>query len=171
MVDGNLSASIKKDDFSELVNEYEGLVVGGFIGHRLPYGLVKRTVEKAWKIKGSLEMTVHGARPYIMKFSLEEDRITALEHGPVFMSNVPFFVRAWKPYIEQELENIEAVPVWMILRGVPLHLFNPKGLSIIMSVIGKPLLVDGPTAARTRMAYARVCVEVNPKSDLRARYL
>lgn len=48
-----------------------------------------------------------------------------------------------------------------------MHAFYPNGLSIISSVIGKPLLLDGPTADRTRMAYTRVCVEINPKSELK----
>ncbi|RZC69890.1 hypothetical protein C5167_033036 [Papaver somniferum] len=129
--------------------------------------MVKRVVEKAWRIKGNLEMILHGERAYILKFYPEEDIITALEHGLVFKSDVPLFVRGREPYVEQGLENIQAVPVWMILRGVLVHYFNPKGLSIIMSVIGKPLLLDGPTTSKSRMAYARVCVEANPKSYLK----
>lgn len=86
-----------------------------------------------------------------------------------YSSHTPFFVRSWEPFIEQEIENIHAIPVWMTIKKVSVHVFNPVGLSYIASVVGKPLLLDGPTAARTRMSFARVCVEINPKSVLKKK--
>lgn len=92
MVDGECISSIKDSNISNHVSECEKLLVGGFFGDRLPYHLVKNTVERACKIKGNMEMTIHGHKAYLMKFSLEEDRISALEYGPVFVSQTHFFV-------------------------------------------------------------------------------
>ncbi|XP_026411018.1 uncharacterized protein LOC113306276 [Papaver somniferum] len=136
-------------------------------GRLLPYIQVKGAIEKAWNLKGELSMTVHEEKAFILKFTLEEDRITALEHGPMFISHTLFIVIRWEPFIEQQLENIQAIPVWMTIRKVPVYVFNSTGLSFIASVVGKPLLQDGPTAARTRMSFARVYVEINPKSVLK----
>lgn len=167
MIDGDLVARIRAPVLADHMVECEKLVVGGFVGKRLSFTRMKSAIEKAWNIKGTLSMTVHGDKSYILKFSLDEDRVTTLEHGPVFISHSPFFVRNWEPFIEQELENIQAIPVWMTIRKVPVHVFNPTGLSYIASVVGKPLLLDGPTTAKTRMSFARVCVEINPKSVLK----
>lgn len=167
MVDGELGATIKDADISAHVIGCEKMVVGGFVGKRYPFMLVKNTIEKAWKLKGNLSMKIHGDKAFILNFCLDEDRMTALEYGPVFVSGSPFFVIDWASFVEQELESIQSVPVWLKLKKVPVHAFNPEGLSIIASVVGVPLLLDGPTAAKTRMAYARVRVEVNPSSKLK----
>ncbi|KAK8577858.1 hypothetical protein V6N13_076537 [Hibiscus sabdariffa] len=53
------------------------------------------------------------------------------------------------------------VQVWVHLRNVPVELFTKRGLSYITSAIGTPLYMDGITAARQRLAYAKVCVELS----------
>ncbi|XP_026445340.1 uncharacterized protein LOC113345910 [Papaver somniferum] len=49
----------------------------------------------------------------------------------------------------------------MILRGVPLHLWNATGFSKIASLVGKLIMTDAPTAMKTRMSFARICVEID----------
>ncbi|XP_026385189.1 uncharacterized protein LOC113280825 [Papaver somniferum] len=62
---------------------------------------------------------------------------------------------------EQKIESINIVPVWMILRGVPLHLWNATGFSKIASFVGKPIMTDTPTVMKTKMAFAKICVEID----------
>ena len=65
-----------------------------------------------------------------------------------------------------DLKNVHSIPIWVNLYGIPLELWNPKGISFIASYIGKPLRVDRVTASRRRISYARVCVEVSGDLDL-----
>ena len=48
---------------------------------------------------------------------------------------------------------------------IPLEFWNPKGLSFIASLIGKPLHVDQVMETCCRMSYARVCIEVSADKD------
>lgn len=54
----------------------------------------------------------------------------------------------------------------MVLRGVPLELLTPYGLSCIASAIGSPLSLDKATEQCRRVHFARVCVEVACGDDL-----
>lgn len=40
-------------------------------------------------------------------------------------------------------------------------MWDNEGLSLISSYLGKPLLADDCTLMRTRLSYARICVEVD----------
>ena len=52
------------------------------------------------------------------------------------------------------------------MNNVPLELFTQKGISHIASVLGKPLYMDSITAKQQRLAYAKVCVEVEATMDI-----
>lgn len=79
---------------------------------------------------------------------------------PVHIASKLFLIRPWSPFIEQQIGSISSVSIWMILRNVPLHLWNATVFSRITSLVGKPIMIDAPTAMKTRMAFARVCVEI-----------
>jgi hypothetical protein len=49
--------------------------------------------------------------------------------------------------------------------GVPLEYWTPNGLSYIASAVGRPLDTDTLTAAKNRISFARVCVEIDASSD------
>lgn len=49
----------------------------------------------------------------------------------------------------------------MKLKGIPLELFTKNGIGYIASVLGVPLHMDRVTAAKKRLEYARVCVELD----------
>lgn len=46
------------------------------------------------------------------------------------------------------------------MRGVPLELLTPEGLSCIASAVGTPPSLDKATKQRKRINFARVCVEI-----------
>ncbi|XP_026384718.1 uncharacterized protein LOC113280286 [Papaver somniferum] len=84
-----------------------------------------------------------------------------LELGSVHIASKLFLIRAWSPFLEQQVGSLSSVPIWIILRDVSLHLWNEIGFSRITSLAGKPIMTDAPTAMKTRMAFARVCVEID----------
>ncbi|XP_026437822.1 uncharacterized protein LOC113336042 [Papaver somniferum] len=53
----------------------------------------------------------------------------------------------------------------MNFRKVPLHFWDSDGLSIIVSYLGRPIMMDNQTLNRTRMSYAQVCVELDVNFD------
>ncbi|XVE74986.1 hypothetical protein DITRI_Ditri12bG0061700 [Diplodiscus trichospermus] len=62
--------------------------------------------------------------------------------------------------------NLAKLLIWLHLRQVPLELFTRSGLSYIASAIGVPLYMDRITASFQRLAYAKVCVEIDVTSEI-----
>ena len=52
------------------------------------------------------------------------------------------------------------------MSNVPLELFSQKGISYIASALGNPLYMDTITAKQQRLAYAKVCVEMEASMDI-----
>ncbi|KAK1257466.1 hypothetical protein QJS04_geneDACA024718 [Acorus gramineus] len=102
----------------------------------------------------------------MVRFDLEEDLIHVLEGGPWSMVNRPFVIQRWNRDIRLELERLKSIPVWIKFPNLPLHFWSRTCIAKIASLIGTPLYLDSPTASRSRSAYARVCVEVEPDSTL-----
>ena len=62
--------------------------------------------------------------------------------------------------------NMEKLPIWIHLGNVPLELFTKNGLSYIASAIGNPLYMDRITATQQRLAFAKICVEIDVSTDI-----
>ncbi|XVE63318.1 hypothetical protein DITRI_Ditri07aG0010400 [Diplodiscus trichospermus] len=60
------------------------------------------------------------------------------------------------------------LPVWMQLGNIPLELFTQTGISYIARALRNPLYMDRFTTSQQRLAFAKVCVEVEATSELPA---
>ncbi|XP_026459012.1 uncharacterized protein LOC113359628 [Papaver somniferum] len=160
-IDDKEVADVLEEDVADELKFCQDLLIGVFVGKKFPYMMVKNAVLRAWKPKGAMQMTIHGESNYVFEFDNEEDRVAAIEYGPVFIASQMFLVRPWHPLIEQEIATMKSVPTWVNLRKVPLHMWNATALSKIASLIGKPIMMDKFTLSRSRMSFARVLVEID----------
>lgn len=62
-------------------------------------------------------------------------------------------------------EDPQKIPLWVKFYGVPLEYWTPSSLSHVASAVGRPLHTDGLTAAKSRISFARICVEINASDD------
>ncbi|XP_039002034.1 uncharacterized protein LOC120128424 [Hibiscus syriacus] len=62
--------------------------------------------------------------------------------------------------------DLSRIPIWVHLFNVPLELFNCEGLSYIASAIGYPISMDSITASKSRLEFAKICVEVGPSEAI-----
>lgn len=62
--------------------------------------------------------------------------------------------------------DLQKIPIWVSMPGLPFQYWAPESLSAIGSVLGKPLYTDRHTKQRERLSYARLCVEINAKDPL-----
>lgn len=66
-------------------------------------------------------------------------------------------VTKWTPQTEEE----EAIPMWVHVKGVPLHMYAWEGLSFVISVMGFPVKLHPETIACTNFEVAKVFVNVD----------
>lgn len=156
----NGKSFIPASDFEEEIRVCEKMLVGYFVGSRLSFHIVEKAMKEIWKLKGDFRLTINGDSIFLFEYDLAEYRITALEQGSVFISTRLFLICPWHLFVEQDIQEMKTFPIWLNLMNISIHLWNAKGISMIASVLGIPLLTDKHTLARTRMSFARVCIEI-----------
>ncbi|PPR95488.1 hypothetical protein GOBAR_AA25196 [Gossypium barbadense] len=90
-----------------------------------------------------------------------EARDWVLDHGPWHIQNKPVIVRKWEPGKKRLDFDLHKLPVRVHLSHIPLELYTGIGLSYVASAIGVPLYMYTITVGQSRLAYAKVCVEID----------
>lgn len=144
---------------------WENCAVGFFLGRRVPFPLVKRYADRMWTSLGLEEITSNGQGMFILKFKNGDDLMKVIEEGPWSMVGQPFFVQKWTRNLTMATENVKKVAVWVKIFSLPLEFWNPKGLSYVVSGLGKPLYPDSVTKKGSRLEFARICVEMGVENN------
>lgn len=77
-------------------------------------------------------------------------------------------IEKWTLGIILESFGFNSVPVWIRLGKIPMELWTEAGLTIVASVVGKPITLDLATKEKRRLSYARVYVELDVDSPMLA---
>ena len=135
-------------------------LVGFFLGRRPSFSFVKASLLKQWKIQGNVEVIQMLQGGYAFRFSEVRDRDSILEGDSYFVGGQPLFLRAWDRNIHTGgILGLKNIPLWVSFPGLPLHLWGEEALSTVSSVLGIPLYSDKNTATKSRLAFARVCID------------
>lgn len=89
-----------------------------------------------------------------------------LENGPWFVAQRPLLLKKWMSGITFDKISSSKIPLWIILKGIPMELFTIEGINLIANGVGVPLFMDKATELRRRLSFARVCVEVDLANSL-----
>ncbi|XP_039036061.1 uncharacterized protein At4g02000-like [Hibiscus syriacus] len=145
------------------ISEWKYSLVGQFLGSAPNFSSLQRIIDGLWKnpLKGSnIQVSYVGPNLYLFSFESDTARDWVMENGPWHFYNKPLILRKWEPNMQKLHFDLSRIPIWVHLFNVPLELFSNEGLSYIASAIGYPLSMDSITASKTRLEYAKVCVEV-----------
>ncbi|KAI0502424.1 hypothetical protein KFK09_017373 [Dendrobium nobile] len=145
--------------------EWNLCLVGYSIGKRPFYEALKETAIRIWKLKGTFQLIALTDGFFLFKFSLAEDFDMVWSKGAWFFHGKPFIMQKWTKNFNPTRENFSSVPVWVRVHKLPLVCWNSVGISKIASKIGIPIAVDALTAAKTRLTYARICIQVSTSSS------
>ncbi|KAF6157283.1 hypothetical protein GIB67_016512 [Kingdonia uniflora] len=156
IVNGSPVIEVIHEDYANHKNEYEGYLVG----RRLAFPFLRETLNHLWGLKGDFKMSLENDCTYFFKFDLQEDKEKVLELGHQFIASRVFLIRPWRLFIEAEATTITAIPIWIVLRNIPVHMRHPKGIARVASAIGKPICLDRATEEKTRNEFDRVSVEI-----------
>ncbi|XVE48638.1 hypothetical protein DITRI_Ditri01bG0017900 [Diplodiscus trichospermus] len=119
-----------------------------------------------WGSDGKVEIRPTCPNLFIIQLPNAAVRDQIFKQGPWHIQNKSLIVRKWEPGMSHLEFDLSRIPLWIHLRNVPLELFNKKGLNYIASTIGTPLYMDHVTTCHQRLAYAKLCVEVNVDANV-----
>ncbi|KAF5194502.1 hypothetical protein FRX31_015911 [Thalictrum thalictroides] len=105
----------------------------------------------------------YGETIYSFKFMSDDDRKQVLEMGSLHIASQLFILRPWKLFVEAKFNDLNTIPVWVVMKRFPMELWDDEGFGRVASTIGKPLVIDKRTESMTRTFYACVCVEIDIK--------
>ena len=108
---------------------------------------------------------------YIFKFRDMDARDWVMEYGPWNLAGRPFILREWRPDMDMLNIQLTSIPIWVKFYNIPLEYWTNTCLGYIASVVGNPLHLDALTENRSKLSFARICIEVGvdcefPKSVL-----
>ncbi|KAF5208135.1 hypothetical protein FRX31_002278 [Thalictrum thalictroides] len=147
-------AEVPDDVIQKGQREWDDYLIGSFVGKRLLYPMVKAAVQKQWGIQ-AFDM-VADADVFYFKFHSEQDKMAAIDKGPIFIAGRLFVVRFWSPESEKGKNFISSIPIWVKFEDVPKNLWSEDGLGFLASLIGKHVCLDDATANKTRLKFAKV---------------
>lgn len=151
----------------EEVERWKNTLIGNFIRRRPGFAYIKEVINRIWKLKGSVEISLMETGIFVFQFSYDEDKQRVLETGPWMVARRPLILRAWSKHVEMEKVNLKTIPMWVSLLGLPFQYWSAENLSIIGSVLGKPLYTNQYTKSWERLSCARLCIEINADEPLR----
>ncbi|XP_020689233.1 uncharacterized protein LOC110104462 [Dendrobium catenatum] len=153
-------------DFTEpAVVEWNLCLVGYSVGKRPYYEALKETAMRIWKLKGTFELIALTDGFFLFKFSLPKDYDMVWSKGAWFFHGNPFIFQKWTKSFNPTRENFTYVPIWVRIHNLPLVCWNSEGISKIASKIRIPIAVDALTATKSRLIYARICIQVSTTSS------
>ncbi|XP_020681197.1 rab-like protein 6 [Dendrobium catenatum] len=100
-----------------------------------------------------------GQRPYYERLLSAMKKLWVLK-------GKPFILQRWSPKFKHVRDEAASIMIWVKIVDLPLDLWTPTGIFHIASYIGIPLTVDSLTANRTRLTFARVCIQISKDSKL-----
>lgn len=111
MSDGKPVVRLDSKKFEAVHKKYGSMVVGGFVGKRLPFQYVKEAIKQTWRLKNEFVMKPYGDWMFSFEFGTEEDRLKVLEIGCIHIASQWFVVRPWQLFFEADLEDMKTIPI------------------------------------------------------------
>ncbi|GAV87477.1 DUF4283 domain-containing protein [Cephalotus follicularis] len=154
-------AELSAEVLVEGAKEWEHSLVGFFVGKRIPFCSMQDALNKKWS--AACKFSIHIADNGIFVFKCESSvvRDWILENGPWDVWGVHLVLRLWERDIPPIRSGFTKIPVWVKFMNIPMEYWTSRGRSHLASVLGSPIHMDSATEEKTRICFARICVEMN----------
>ncbi|GLT68044.1 hypothetical protein SLA2020_403070 [Shorea laevis] len=160
VVDGKVMVKLPRAIRAEGIKVWEDCLIGTFQDDPPNYGRILSMAKRVWGRRCPVSVTWLGKKSFLFKIPDAATRSWILSSGPWHVAHNTLVMRKWEPDFEESHQEPSKISIWVKLWKVPMVFFTPEGLGYISSAIGLPLALDKATADRTRVDYAKVCVEV-----------
>lgn len=149
---------------------WEDLLEGRFLATAPHVARVHIIVNKIWPLgNASIKIDVFEVNETTVKFRIKDKatRKRVLKRGMWNIANIPMVLSKWAPIVEEEEEEeIKVIPMWVTMKNVPHKMFSWKGLSFIVSAVGKPKRLHPETILCNSFEEAKIFVEADMTKEL-----
>ncbi|GJS66843.1 zinc knuckle CX2CX4HX4C containing protein [Tanacetum coccineum] len=109
---------------------------------------------------------------FFFQFKNSKGLEDVLENRPWVIRNSPIIQKKWTMNTRLCKDELTRILVWVKIHDVPIQGFSEDGLSIIVSQIGKPIMLDSYTSSMCieswgRGSFARCLIEINDDDVLK----
>lgn len=136
-----------------LVEMTWGYCLLGFYGGRFPGKDATQKVVSRWSRR--CKVSYHPNGWIIFQFATEEDREVIRNLNTRYVFGIPLILCSLPDNFRFDASPEFKFRTWISLPNLPLHYWNPVGISWIVASIGEPLEVDRRTVLKDSIAAAR----------------
>ncbi|XP_024014456.1 uncharacterized protein LOC112088412 [Eutrema salsugineum] len=139
-------------------------LVGKFLSTAPFVGKIHALVNRIWTWGDkTVKIDVYVVDSTTVRFRIKDQNVKArvLRRGMWNLCDVPMVVTKWSPIAEKEQPEMTSIPLWVVVKKVPPHLYSWLGLSALTSPLGTPKKLHPDTEACKNLEEAKVFVEVN----------
>lgn len=137
-------------------DKFKCCVVGTFTKGTKPFREVADFANRMWSNRGLIHVSQKDNHTFIFRFDTEKSRDEVLSRGTWYIARRPMVVTCWG--VKPGMDNVDSMPIWIKISGIPDSYWTEEGLSRLASVVGKPLGADILTSKLEIMPFARMQV-------------
>ncbi|KAK9666724.1 hypothetical protein RND81_14G206500 [Saponaria officinalis] len=156
---------IDVDDIVDEMDYWSCTLVGTVMGRKTSIGELNTLVLKHWNHVSSPEILYFSRGWFYFRFQSKED-MKNIQSEAWNVNGFPLVFKAWSPTVAEELEVVTHVPVWVLFPNLDPCFWSSSALSKVSSFVGKPVCADETTTNKSKIAFARILIEVDISKEL-----
>ncbi|KAF5205315.1 hypothetical protein FRX31_005098 [Thalictrum thalictroides] len=111
--------------------EWQEYLIGYFLDRKLPFSLIRDSLEKQWILKGSFDMVAD--KDHFFSSSLVRMTRNRFLKLVLLSLHAEFLL-----FNNLNKKKVQTIPIWINVYKVPKIFWSKQGLSFIASLVGKP---------------------------------
>ncbi|XP_028762820.1 uncharacterized protein LOC114721167 [Neltuma alba] len=163
----NISFSQRIKDL--LTQNMKYAVVVKLLGRYIRQETLFGKIVSLWRPVGHFKLTELDGGCFMVKFSNQQDYLSAMLGGPWVVLGHYLTVHPWEPSFSPLNLEIKQVLGWVRLPGLPYHYYHKSVLRAIGGVIGEVLKIDYNTEGVDKARFARLAVKLDLTKPLVAK--
>ncbi|XP_074314673.1 uncharacterized protein LOC141649902 [Silene latifolia] len=158
------SVSIEEEDIVKEVEYWQTTLVGTVLGRQSTLVQIESLVSKYWTHITTPKILYFAKGWYYFRFASAED-MEKIRSDTWNVNGFPLVFNPWSPTVVDEL-NVTHVPVWVLFPNLDPCFWSKSGLSKVASAVGNPICADEHTTNKSKLAFARVLIDVDLSKEL-----
>ncbi|XP_074298709.1 uncharacterized protein LOC141629634 [Silene latifolia] len=156
--------TIEEDDIAKELEYWQTTLVGTVLGKHSTLVQIETLVSKYWTHITTPEVMYFAKGWYHFRFASAED-MEKIRSNTWNVNRFPLVFKPWSPTVIDEL-TVYHVPIWVLFPSLDPCFWSNTALSKVASLIGNPICADEHTTNKSKLAFARVLVDVDLSKEL-----